>query len=83
MENAVIVTLRDDSFSCDMELPCNIALQELYPRMIVALKSVDETRYGNLQELCFKKENRYLLDEGRTLRDYGICTGMYLDLDWR
>ena len=49
----VIVTLRSEGFEKDMELPCRIPLEELYPRLTTALQNASTLRFGDFIVLRF------------------------------
>lgn len=83
MGSTVVVTLRDKGFSCDFELPWDLPLADLSSRMIAVLTSQFSEQFTEMNELHFRTRDGSLLDENRTLRDYGVNTGMYLDIDWR
>ena len=83
MESTVVVTLRDRAFNCDFELPWNFPLLDLSSRLREVLKTQFSEQFAEMKELHFKTKDGYLSDESKSLRDYGVNTGAYLDLDWR
>lgn len=79
MNDAVVVTLRADRFSQDFELPANVELRELYPRLLVVLQSVSE-RFADYRGVILEVDGAGLLDRQATLADYGVRAGFYLDV---
>lgn len=76
----VIVTLRSEGFEKDMELPCKIPLEELYPRLTTALQNASTLRFGDFIGVVLEKDGAGMLTLGATLMDYGVCTGSILDV---
>ena len=81
MAETVIVTLQaGDEFHGDYELPADIPLRELYPRLLGVLQKTKKKVFWDYSELILELDGAGLLDENATLTDYGICTGCYLEI---
>ena len=78
MNNTIIVTLRASGFEKDFELPSNVRLRELYPRLTNALQSTSPKCFGDYDTVLLELNDSALLSEEATLSDYGICTGSIL-----
>ena len=76
----VIVTLRYEKFSRDFSLPANVKLKELYPRLLKALQKASSSRFSEWKGVMLGTAEGVLSDPEGTLSEYGICTGMYLNL---
>ena len=79
MEETVVVTLRSGAYREDYEIPTNVPLGQLYPRLLKILKkrnSMFETYGGILLEY----NHGGMLDLNATLADYGVLRGGYLDV---
>lgn len=79
MVNTVIVTLRAKQFCQDFELPADVALQVLYPRLLVVLQNISQ-QFSGYRGIILELDGAGLLDKRATLIDYGIRTGFYLDI---
>ena len=78
MNNTAVVTLRSKGFAKDFALPCNIKLDELYPRLTNALRSASPKVFGDYESVFLKLDDSALLDTDATLFDYGVCSGKIL-----
>ena len=79
MVNTVVVTLRAERFCQDFELPSDVVLQELYPRLLAVLQNISG-QFANSRGIILEVDGAGLLDKSATLMDYGIRTGFYLDV---
>lgn len=79
-DEAIVVTLQAEDYCCDFELPANVVLGELYPRLLTVLQKASNRVFGGWIKLVLETEEGALLDEMATLLDYGICTGYYLSV---
>ena len=80
MMNMVLITLQADAFYADFELPADIKLHALYPRLLQALKAENPHQFERFTAIILEKEGAGLLDEDANLLDYGIRSGDYLDV---
>ena len=80
METEVVITLRAEGFSCDFELPANVCLAELYPRLLKALKKTDFDYFRDYCGIILEISGAGMLEQTATLSDYGVKTGYYLDI---
>lgn len=80
MGSEVVVTLRAEGFSCDFELPANICLKELYPRLLKVLKKMDAKSFRDYSGIVLEIEGAGMLEQTATLLDYGVKSGYYLDI---
>ena len=80
-ENVVLVTLHTKEFCRDFELPADVELAVLYPRLLAALQKAGNRVFGTWNGLLLATEEGVLLDLKATLWDYGICTGNYLRIE--
>ena len=82
MNETVLVTLRVKGFSQDYELPCNIELAELYPRLREALKQTRKflDELDVCDEIVLETEGHRLSNSSATLSDYGIRSGNILNI---
>lgn len=78
MNNTIIVTLKASGFEKDFELPNNVRLRELYPRLTSALQSTSSECFGDYETVLLELGESALLTEDATLSDYGVCTGSVL-----
>ena len=78
MKNTVVVTLRSKGYEKDFELPSNIKLEELYPRLTSALQSANPKVFGDYESIILELDDSALLDTNATLNDFGVCTGKIL-----
>lgn len=79
MAKTVVVTLRTASYCQDFVLPTDVVLGELYPRLIAVLHKTTG-HFSDYQSIILEINGAGLLDQTATLLDYGVCTGMYLDV---
>lgn len=79
MAHTVLVTLRIGAFCQDYEIPDNVKLQELYPRLLAVLKK-ENMMFRSFRGIILELDGAGLLDTTATLADYGVCTGYYLDV---
>ena len=79
MADTVLITLRIDDFCQDYEIPCDVRLWELYPRLLAVLQR-ENTLFRNFRGIILELDGAGLLDMFATLADYGVCTGDYLDV---
>ena len=78
---AVLVTLQAEGFSKDFSLPADTALADLYPRLLSALRNVDEQHvFADYTRIVLESEDGGLLNESATLADYGVRDGWYLSI---
>lgn len=80
MNETVLVTLRTKGFSQDFELPCNVKLSELYPRLMAVLKEMKGGLFDDCAEVILEAGGCSMTDGLATLGDYRICTGCVLDI---
>ena len=81
MAETVIVTLQaGDEFHGDYELPANVPLRELYPRLLKVLQKTKEKLFWDYSAIVLELDGAGLLDEDATLLDYGVSTGCYLEV---
>lgn len=80
-DETIIVTLRAENFCRDFELPANVPLGELYPRLLAVLQKASNRVFGEWTKLILETDEGMLMDEKATLFDYGICTGCYLSAE--
>lgn len=79
MKETVVVTLRAASYCQDFALPVSVPLRELYPRILDVLQNAT-SYFTDYQSIILEINGAGLLDQTATLLDYGVCTGMYLDV---
>ena len=79
-DSVVIVTLRTEGFCRDFELPSNVALGELCPRLLAVLQKASGRIFGTWTGIILGTDQGLMLDKTATLLDYGICTGAYLSV---
>ena len=78
MAKTAIVTLFSNQYSQDFELPADIPLGELYPRLTKALRKEAGDIFGDYSSVVLELDGAGLLDERASLTDYGVCTGCEL-----
>lgn len=78
MNNTIIITLKANGYEKDFELPSNVKLRELYPRLTSALQFTSPKYFGDYETVLLEREDSALLNGDATLSDYGICTGSTL-----
>ena len=78
MISAVIVTVKiaGEQQQHDMELPVNVPIKELAPKLLKALKSIEHRLFMSVEniKIRYDKENRYLSDI-ETLASVGAWDG--------
>ena len=79
MDHLIAVTFRLEVGMCDCELPGNIPLRELYPRLLDVLAERYRV-FNDYQGLVLEFNSQGLLNLDVTLAEYGICKGCYLDV---
>lgn len=79
MEETVVVTLQCASYREDYELPTNVPLGELYPRLLAVLKKRSDV-FSSYLAIILEYNHAGMLDRTATLADYGILRGHYLDV---
>jgi hypothetical protein len=67
-----------ENFCRDFELPTDIPLAVLYPRLLAVLQKASGRIFGTSKGVVLKTANGILRDPQATLSDYGVCTGSYL-----
>lgn len=81
MAETVIVTLQaGEEFHGDYELPANVPLRDLYPRLLKVLQKTKEKFFWDYSAIVLELDGAGLLDESTTLLDYGVSTGSYLEV---
>ena len=80
MDDRVVVTLHCKGCDEDYELPCNVPLSELYPRLLSALQKHAYSDFCSYKGIILELNNRGLTDLSATLMDYGICDGSVLSV---
>ena len=80
MTNSIIVTLKVNQYAEDFELPGNEKLQELYPKLFDLLQMTRPDIFKQYRGVVLEVNGCGLVDLSATLFDYGICSGMYMDI---
>jgi uncharacterized ubiquitin-like protein YukD len=84
MINAVIVTVKiaGAGQQHDMELPADIPIKELAPKLLMALKNIEGRLFMGVEriKIRFDAENRYLLDI-ETLASVGVWDGSIITVE--
>lgn len=80
MTTEIIVTLQSEGFCSDFSLPANVALGELYLRLLAALKKISPACFDEWSSILLAGQDGILADESATLFDYGVCSGWYLNV---
>lgn len=80
MDDVILVTLRAENFVQDFELPANICLAELYPRLLTVLKKLKGDSFKTFSGIILEIQGEGMLNKTVSLADYGVCTGCYLDI---
>lgn len=79
MPETVIVTLRCGEFCRDYALPAHIPLEELYERLLKVLQKSSK-EFEKYTSVVLELDGGGMLDRGASLADYGVRSGMYLDI---
>lgn len=79
MIDKVIVTVKLDNgaFSIDMELPAQLFVKELAPKMLEALEQIDPRRFMGMDELTLINKGS-ILSESSTLYSEAVWDGSIL-----
>ena len=80
MGEQILVTLRAENFERDYELPANTTLQDLYPRILAALKKTSPRTFGDYSEIVLESRGAGLLKMDASLVEHGVRTGYILDV---
>ena len=79
MQETVILTLYTKSFSRDFELPANIPLSLLYPRLLSVLARVDKS-FAGWEDMFLLRAGKAMVFPEASLADYGIYDGELLEV---
>lgn len=79
MEETVVVTVRSGAYEEDYELPVNVPLGELYPRLLMILKRRNSL-FETYPSILLVYNHGGMLNKNATLADYGVLRGGYLDV---
>lgn len=79
MIDNVIVTVNAEkqAFSVDMELPANIPIKELTPRLLETLKEIEPGKFRSVEKLSLIY-NGVILSENETLESEAVWDGNIL-----
>ena len=79
MIDKVIITVNAESqgFSVDMELPAQLPVKELAPKLLETLREVEPNRFSSLEKLSLIYDGAMLSDEA-TLESEAIWDGKIL-----
>ena len=79
MIDKVIVTVKTDNgaFSIDMELPAQLSVKELAPKMLDALEQIDPRKFLGMDELTLINKGS-VLSESSTLDSEAVWDGSIL-----
>jgi len=84
MINAVMVTVKvaGAGQQHDMELPADISVKELAPKLLMALKNIESRLFMGVEriKIKFDAENRYLSDI-ETLVSVGVWDGSIITVE--
>lgn len=80
MGESVIVTIRKNRFCQDVELPGDLPLGELKPKLLELLKHTNAMLFGGWESVLLLHDGKALLDDRLALCDYGILSGFYVDV---
>ncbi len=80
MGKTVTVTIIYDTKNLDLELPADILLCDLYPRLLSVLKRIDRSAFYEWTGILLEYEGGGLLNKNATLLDYGIRSGSLLEV---
>jgi len=84
MINAVIVTVKIAGVAqqYDMELPADIPVKELAPKLLMALKNIESRLFMGVERIKIKYdlENRYLADI-ESLASAGVWDGSFITVE--
>lgn len=80
MDDTIIVTLKAGGFEADFELPWEAKLEDLYPRVLAALKKTSPRIFGDYPAFTFELKGAPLLKMDACLADYSILTGNILNV---
>jgi uncharacterized ubiquitin-like protein YukD len=79
MIDNVIVTVNAErqAFSLDMELPANIPIKELAPKLLETLKEIEPSKFRSVEKLSLIY-NGVILSENETLESEAVWDGNIL-----
>lgn len=80
MKNSIIVTVKTNRDTVDMELPCLLPIKELSKLLLNAMQTLEPTQFGRMNGIWIIHNGKYLLDETASLSDYGIVDGDYISI---